>query len=244
LGQHAFGEGPAEIARLKNSLYRQLAEAKGDVRGNYSRLFPEAYHKPATQATRRRRSIFAWYALALSAPLVLFVIYFTMLRHQSDQLAAKIPKTERAPAPVAAPAVRPWSTSLVEELRRRGVRAIEVPEGVRITLATLRFKPGSAEMETGTRSEIDDIVQIVRRHAPDSIIEVEGHASKEKTSNDLRDQSLSEDRAHTVAAAFMRSNFRRDRISARGFGNSQPVATNETEAGRAENRRVEIIVKK
>jgi type VI secretion system protein ImpK len=245
LGQHAFADGPREIAKLKHSLYRQLSGNKGDIRANYSRLFPEAYQKAFAEAPAPNRIRFIWYLVVLSAPVILFVVYFAILRFQSDQLTAKIPKTDQAPPPVPAPAVaRSWSSSLVEELRRKGVRAVEEAQGVRITLETLLFTAGSAQLNNQARGKIDDIVTTVQRYAPDSLIMVEGHASRERDSDDTRNQRLSEERARAVADAFRALNFRNDRIFAQGFGSTRPLATNDTEQGRSQNRRVEIIVKK
>jgi flagellar motor protein MotB len=55
---------------------------------------------------------------------------------------------------------------------------------------------------------------------------------------------LSAARAATVASVFIRSGFSRDKLSSQGFGSERPVALNDTEQGRAQNRRVEIFIKK
>ena len=91
--------------------------------------------------------------------------------------------------------------------------------------------------------EINDMIATVKRYAPERVIIMEGHASKEREVDEARNQKLSDDRARSVADAFVRSGFRSDRISSRGFGSSKPVALNDTEEGRMQNRRVEIFVK-
>jgi type VI secretion system protein ImpK len=242
LGQYAFGNGPSEVKTLKQSLYSQLSGSKGDIRRNYARLFPEAYQKAVTVAPRRQRAKLFWYVVALMVPVVLFIAYFAILRRQADQLMAKIGTVEPAPPPRVA--ARPWSSSLVEELRRIGVRAVDEADGVHITLESLVFTAGSAQLNIQARGKIDDIVALVKRYAPDKVIMIEGHASRERDADEVRNRKLSEARAHTVAEAFTRSNFRSDRIFAQGFGSMKPLATNDTEQGRSQNRRVEIIVKK
>jgi OOP family OmpA-OmpF porin len=142
------------------------------------------------------------------------------------------------------PAPVPWAPSLVEELRKKGFRAVDEPDGVRVTLESLVFGPNSAQLNARAEARINDIVATVKRYAPERTIVVEGHASKESNVDELRNLRLSEDRAATVAEAFMRAGFRSDRISAHGFGSTRPIALNDTEQGRAQNRRVEIIVKK
>ena len=124
------------------------------------------------------------------------------------------------------------------------MRAIEEPDGVRITLATLLFTAGNAQLSIQARPQIDDIVATVKRYAPDNIIQIEGHASREREADEARNRKLSEERARTVAEAFTRSGFRSDRIFAQGLGSTKPLATNDTEQGRSQNRRVEITVKK
>ena len=243
LGKYAFGDGPSEVSKLKQSLYRQLSASKGDIRRNYPRLFPEAYQKAATIAPTPQGSKLFWYVAALSVPVFLFVTYFFILRYKADQLIAMIGRAD-PPAISAAVVKKPWSGSLVEELRRRGFRAVDEPAGVRITLESLLFGAGSAQLQPQARNRIDDIVAIVGRYAPDRPIVVEGHASREREADEPRNRQLSEDRSRTVAEAFVRSNFRNDRVIARGFGSTKPVASNDTEKGRSQNRRVEIIVQK
>jgi OOP family OmpA-OmpF porin len=73
---------------------------------------------------------------------------------------------------------------------------------------------------------------------------VEGHASREAAGDESRNLLLSEQRAQSVAEMFTRLGFQRGQISAKGFGSQRPVALNDTEQGRMQNRRVEIIIKK
>jgi type VI secretion system protein ImpK len=236
-GRYAFGDDHNELRDLKHDLYRQLCGSHGDIRQNYPRLFPEAYQKSATLAPAPPRTKLLWYIVAFSVPLVLFICYWFILRHQTNLLIAMLEK------PTNKLAVD-WSGSLVEELRRKGLRAVDEPEGVRVTLESLLFAPNSAELNPQAREKIDDIVATVKRYAPERVIVVEGHASRERDIDEVRNQKLSEDRARTVADAFARSGFRNDKITAHGFGSTKPVALNDTEPHRAQNRRVEIIVKK
>lgn len=71
-------------------------------------------------------------------------------------------------------------------------------------------------------------------------IDVLGHT--DSTGSDAYNQALSERRSQSVADYLTARGVARARIGVRGFGESQPIASNETEAGRAQNRRVEIKV--
>jgi OOP family OmpA-OmpF porin len=74
----------------------------------------------------------------------------------------------------------------------------------------------------------------------DAVVSVEGHT--DAVGSDAYNQRLSERRARAVAAYLAGHGIARSRLSTTGFGESKPVATNETADGRAENRRVELRV--
>lgn len=68
---------------------------------------------------------------------------------------------------------------------------------------------------------------------------VEGHT--DNTSTVAHNQQLSEARARAVVAALTAQGTAADRLQAAGFGQTQPLADNATETGRAQNRRVELV---
>ena len=236
-GRFAFGDERRELKDLKQRLYKQLC-ASGDIRQSYSRLFPEAYQKVSRAPQAKPPLNLAWYILALCVPILLFAAFFLILRQKSNSLIAMLD------TPIIEPAAVDWARSLVQELGKKQIRADDEPDGVRIILESLVFGPNSAQLNPQAETKINDIVATVKRYAADRVILVEGHASRERDVDEARNRRLSEDRAQTVAEAFARSGFRRDRISAQGFGSAKPIALNDTEQGRAQNRRVEIIVKK
>jgi type VI secretion system protein ImpK len=238
-GRYAFGEHQHQLKDLKQGLYKQLCAGGNDIRQSYPRLFPEAYQKIAATAPAPRRAKLFWYIGALAVPVLLFIGYFLILRHESNRLIALIQKPIEAP-----PAAVAWDRCLLDELKRKRIPAEETSRGVLITLQSLLFQVNSTDLSGPAQRTIDDIVDIVKACARDRLIVVEGHASKERTVDEARNQQLSEGRARTVADAFRASGFKTERISARGFGSRIPVAENETEQGRARNRRVEIIVRK
>jgi outer membrane protein OmpA-like peptidoglycan-associated protein len=137
-----------------------------------------------------------------------------------------------------------WSGRLVDDLRAKGFYAVDEPKVVRIILESLLFAPGSKELKPEAKEKIDDIVAMVRKCAAQQEFVIEGHASRERDTAEAQNQKLSEERARTVADAFVRAGYRREKISAVGYGTTKPVATNDTEEGRAKNRRVEIVVRK
>lgn len=241
-GEFAFGDGRRELYTLKQRLYKQLCATNGDMRQNYSRIFPEAYQKANVAPSIPPKSNQIWYIVAISVPVLLFGTYWFLLSRQATRITEIL---RQAPSTITTKCdVQNWAGALVTELRAKGLRAVDEPEGVRIILESLVFAPGSAELGSKADAKIREVVTTVKCYAPDKYIAVEGHASREREGTEATNRKLSEDRARTVANAFERIGFSRERISATGFGSSKPVALNDTEEGRSQNRRVEIIVKK
>ena len=73
-------------------------------------------------------------------------------------------------------------------------------------------------------------------------IEIEGHT--DSVGPDDRNQKLSQDRSQSVVNYLISKGISGDRLKAKGFGESKPIDTNDTDAGRANNRRVEFTVLK
>jgi outer membrane protein OmpA-like peptidoglycan-associated protein len=142
---------------------------------------------------------------------------------------------------VAAPG---WNLTLVEELRRRGIDARDTPRGVVITLPGVSFEVNRSDLSPAGERSVRDVAAALLRLAPERLVAVEGHASREKGTLDEQNQRLSDERARRVADALGEAGLRRERITARGLGSSTPVASNDTEEGRRLNRRVEMIVDK
>lgn len=132
--------------------------------------------------------------------------------------------------------------ALIEELKKRNIEARETSRGVAVNLPSVNFQFDSADLTADGRDRVNQIASIVKRDAPNRRISVEGHASKESAAQEDYNQRLSERRANAVANTLERDGLASDRISARGLGTRSPVATNDTEEGRRQNRRVEVII--
>jgi outer membrane protein OmpA-like peptidoglycan-associated protein len=132
--------------------------------------------------------------------------------------------------------------ALIEELRKRNIEARETSRGVMVNLPSVNFEFDRADLTGGGKNRVDQIADIIKRDAPDRRITVEGHASRESAAQEAYNQRLSERRANTVADALERSGVNGRNISAQGLGTRAPVASNDTESGRQQNRRVEVII--
>ncbi|HTN73516.1 MAG TPA: OmpA family protein [Methylomirabilota bacterium] len=132
--------------------------------------------------------------------------------------------------------------ALIEELKKRNIEARETNRGVAVNLPAVNFQFDSADLTPDGRDRVNQIASIVNRQAPNRRITVEGHASRESAAQEAYNQRLSERRADTVANALERDGVQTAQISSRGLGTRSPIASNDTEEGRRQNRRVEVLI--
>lgn len=102
------------------------------------------------------------------------------------------------------------------------------------------FPTGQSEIQTDNFPLMNKIIQAIKTF-PNARVEVTGHT--DATGSDEINQALSQSRAEKVSKFLTEvGEVSQSRIKARGFGETKPVASNETPEGRAENRRVEIAI--
>ncbi|MYL27963.1 MULTISPECIES: OmpA family protein [Halomonadaceae] len=112
-------------------------------------------------------------------------------------------------------------------------------ESVRETL-NVRFETASANVTEGSLPEIRDVAEAMREF-PESTLVLEGHT--DSVGNAEANRALSQRRAEAVKQVLVEEmGIAADRVSAEGYGESQPVADNDTAEGRAQNRRVESVL--
>ncbi len=111
---------------------------------------------------------------------------------------------------------------------------------VLISVHGFQFPTGQSEIQTDNFPLMNKITRAIKAF-PKARIEVTGHT--DSTGGDTANQALSQARAEKVAK-FLKEvgEIAPENIKARGFGEAKPVASNETQEGRAENRRVEIAI--
>jgi outer membrane protein OmpA-like peptidoglycan-associated protein len=132
--------------------------------------------------------------------------------------------------------------ALIEELKKRNIEARETNRGVAVNLPSVNFQFDSADLTPDGRDRVNQIAGILNRQAPNRRVAVEGHASRESAAQEAYNQRLSERRAETVADALASDGVQNSQISSRGLGTRSPIASNETEQGRSQNRRVEVVI--
>ncbi len=109
-----------------------------------------------------------------------------------------------------------------------------------INLEGVNFRTNSAELLDGAEVALnDDVATLVAK--PDVLIEVAGHTDSDGEADYNLD--LSQRRAEAVRTYLIGKGVEADRISAKGYGEAEPVASNASAAGKAQNRRVELRIK-
>jgi outer membrane protein OmpA-like peptidoglycan-associated protein len=121
-----------------------------------------------------------------------------------------------------------------------GLKAID--EGSSIVLKNIFFDFNKTELLPESYAELDKVVQFMIEEDI-KLIEISGHTDSE--GSDTYNQKLSEGRAKAVVTYLEAHGVKPERMKAVGYGESRPVDTNQTEEGRAQNRRVEFtLIKK
>ena len=115
----------------------------------------------------------------------------------------------------------------------------ETARGLVVNLSDVLFDFDSANLKPGAREKVARMAGILQSH-PDLKIQVEGHT--DSVGSDDYNLRLSDRRAESVRSSLVQQGIARDVVGTAGFGESKPVATNGTAAGRQQNRRVEIVV--
>jgi len=129
-----------------------------------------------------------------------------------------------------------------EELQKELAEAEvnRVGEGIQVTLKSgLLFDTNKSTLQPAAKTELQEFAGSLNKY-PDTILLIEGHADSQ--GEEAYNQTLSEQRASTVANFLIQQKVDPARITTKGYGETQPKMSNDTAEGRAANRRVEIVI--
>ena len=119
------------------------------------------------------------------------------------------------------------------------LNAKQTDRGLVITLGDVLFDTNRAQLKSGGVREVQKLADALKQN-PQRTVFIEGFT--DSTGTESRNQELSEQRAMAVRDTLLGMGVASNRITTSGYGKSFPVASNDTEAGRQLNRRVEIII--
>lgn len=137
--------------------------------------------------------------------------------------------------------VEAMSGQRTAELERQlaDLKAKETKAGTQITLREMMFEVGKAELAPGGIRNLEKVATVAKQ-SPSREILIEGHT--DSTGSDSMNMDLSRRRAQAVKDLLTQEGISADKIVAKGYGKTYPVATNKTGEGRQRNRRVEITI--
>ena len=142
-------------------------------------------------------------------------------------------------------AKRALEDRLSKEIADKQVLLEQTNRGLIITMANdILFDSGKAKLKKNAYPVLDKIAVVLNETVPDRDVGVEGHTDTVpiKHSNWKSNWELSSARATNVLHYLLGKDIEPKRLSAIGYGEYKPIDTNDTKAGRARNRRVEIII--
>ena len=121
-----------------------------------------------------------------------------------------------------------------------GAEIQRIGEGIKITFDSgILYDIDRSELRPVSKTNLADLAKILNKY-PDTNILIEGHT--DDTGSDDHNMTLSKDRAQSVASYLATVDVASARFSTAGYGEAQPIVTNDTAEGRQKNRRVDIAV--
>jgi outer membrane protein OmpA-like peptidoglycan-associated protein len=129
-----------------------------------------------------------------------------------------------------------------EEIKKEVPNATveRVGEGIVVEFnSKILFGFDKSDLTPEARKNLGDLITILNKY-PDTNIEIQGHTDSK--GSEEYNMALSERRANTVAAYLKANGINSSRITTKGFGESAPKYSNDTEEGMAQNRRVEFLI--
>jgi outer membrane protein OmpA-like peptidoglycan-associated protein len=121
-----------------------------------------------------------------------------------------------------------------------GAEIQRIGEGIKITFDSgILFDIDKSDLRPVSKTNLADLAKILNKY-PDTNILIEGHT--DNTGSDDHNMTLSKDRAQSVASNLATLEVKSARFSIAGYGEAQPIVTNDTAEGRQKNRRVDIAV--
>jgi len=167
----------------------------------------------------------------------------TLEAERAKQEAGKaMSEAERARRTAAAEAERAAkakaeSDKLMKELAN--LKAQQTERGIVLTIGDVLFATGKADLSANANKSVATLAEFLMRNPTRNVL-IEGHT--DSVGKDDYNLALSRKRADSVKAKLVEDGIEAGRITAVGYGKTFPVASNDTNAGKAQNRRVDVVI--
>ncbi|CZF82052.1 putative lipoprotein YiaD precursor [Grimontia celer] len=130
--------------------------------------------------------------------------------------------------------------ALREELAGSGIEVVREGDNIRLVMpSNITFSSNQSGISPGFYQSLDAVARVMNEYDK-TFLSIEGHT--DSTGDAAYNMTLSEKRAESVKGYLLRSAVNAQRLYVTGYGETQPIASNETSSGRAENRRVEVQI--
>ncbi len=130
------------------------------------------------------------------------------------------------------------STAEYQEIKKN-IELNPIEKGAKVVLNNIFFETGKATLTSQSRVELEKAIDLMKVN-PTMVIEVGGHT--DNVGDDAMNMKLSHDRAKAVREYLVKAGIGADRIQAKGYGEANPIASNDNDDGRKSNRRTEFII--
>jgi outer membrane protein OmpA-like peptidoglycan-associated protein len=229
---------PAALHDAKSALDKAEASFEDDPESENTR--DEAY-VALRQAQRAEveASTLAWQARAEKAKSEATQAQAKAMERAQTDLASARKQLESEKA--AREAAEAKAKDMLAKLAAANAAAVkEEPRGTVITLAGgVLFASNKSQLLPGAQTSLAQIAEAIKSQDDKKVL-IEGHT--DSRGSDATNQALSKARADSVASFLVSNGVPQDRVTTAGLGPSRPVADNATPEGRANNRRVEIVI--
>lgn len=128
-----------------------------------------------------------------------------------------------------------------KEINGDELKLVPIKEGERVPLNNIFFEYAKATLRSESFPELDRIAETMKENG-NLVIEIQGHT--DNVGSNENNLKLSEERAESVRTYLLSKKLPANRVTSVGFGESRPIASNDTEEGKAQNRRVEFVIVK
>jgi OOP family OmpA-OmpF porin len=205
------------------------------------------------QTVRKERSLWIW-LLPLLLILLGLLVWFMFRSGPAPVAQTPAPVETAAPAVPAAPSLgnfvsRQLADGTTLNIPERGVEgrllafiqdpATKPDKTTWFDFDRLLFNTGSATLQPQSMEQLNNIAAILKAY-PATHLTIGGYT--DNTGDAASNLKLSQDRANNVTAELVKLGVAKDRLVAKGYGEEHPVGDNSTEAGRAQNRRISMLV--
>jgi outer membrane protein OmpA-like peptidoglycan-associated protein len=131
------------------------------------------------------------------------------------------------------------SLELLRPQQKDSIKSVWSEAGGVVSFPGVNFATGSAEINDEFARVLDGAAQLIKEHSEIQLLEIQGHT--DNTGSDAINNPLSQARADAVRNYIISRGVAPDKLVAKGYGSSKPVATNATDSGKYQNRRIDIV---